>query len=685
MISAINSIGLGGVSRQSTNVKSQNGVSKNENSFQFSKLASNAIKSNGLNLARTIKFTGVLHGAFSDINLSMQTCKTKDSKGENVGSRANVNKLLHDFAGEFSMVNDAIKTTIHVGDKKEGNTSIPIYSRAQIKLLDINDKKDKQVLRFEMGVRKPSADITGEEVKNIGYSQLIKFDMTPINYRGEGTHEQAYVLNTKGNLMAVVEDGDNLLLTNSGSFSKKDDSEGSLKIDAMTQGSRFTPFEVQDVKVEKIDPKPSIGSGTQIVIGLENHRFVDETKASVKEFVDKVNSGEIVLPQFVEAKNAKDVQLIMLAGGFGSRAEYTNASSGAIFHDEPNGAQSTKGVFRTATGLTPMETTFITLHKAGLLDCSKGNLGIDKNIKFYLNRGKNRGNGEFSADLWNTMNEEKYNSALIFPNDSMSRMTESIKKANDLINSGDAAIAMIAKKVPYQKCIKNFGIIKYDPKTYEIEGFKEKPDTVPQEYMDKDGMCITNTFQFGVSKEAFKVLNMFENYFKDAEKESRDWSKQYIPILKALIDNPIDTISDIENIKQLLAKTLGNKPEDLPDKLIVEAKEILGSQKLYVIPTEEPWADCGSLNALYDTTVEIAKGNFKLEDFEMARAISCVNPKTGLIASSPEQKAEIEKKYDIQGKVMSVNKAIKVNKKDVEDIHVTYHDDPKEPEETTEK
>ena len=74
----------------------------------------------------------------------------------------------------------------------------------------------------------------------------------------------------------------------------------------------------------------------------------------------------------------------MLAGGFGSRAEYTNASSSAIFHDVEGGAQSTKGVFRTATGLTPMETTFVSLHNAGLLDCSPKNLGIGKNIKFYL-------------------------------------------------------------------------------------------------------------------------------------------------------------------------------------------------------------------------------------------------------------------------------------------------------------
>ena len=52
------------------------------NSFGFSSAASNALKLNGLNFARTIRFTGALQGAFQELNQSMVTCKTKDAKAK---------------------------------------------------------------------------------------------------------------------------------------------------------------------------------------------------------------------------------------------------------------------------------------------------------------------------------------------------------------------------------------------------------------------------------------------------------------------------------------------------------------------------------------------------------------------------------------------------------------------------
>ena len=107
-----------------------------------------------------------------------------------------------------------------------------------------------------------------------------------------------------------------------------------------------------------------------------------------------------------------------------------------------------------------METTLITLHKAGLLDCSKGKLEIGKNIKFYLNKGQNRGNGEFSADLYATMPRSGRKYAMMFPNDSMSRMTNAVIEANNKMQTGKAAIAMVAKKVKAEDCINTFGIMK---------------------------------------------------------------------------------------------------------------------------------------------------------------------------------------------------------------------------------
>ena len=641
----------------------------------YSKNYAQALKTNGINLSRTVAFTGALYGAFSELNSSMKTCKGLDEKGndkgEVVGSRANVNKLLHDYAGDFSQPDDAIKTTIKTSTTKlEDGTEVPVYARTQIKLISQND--DNQKLRFEMAVRKPTEKDVKLGDKTESLSQLVRVDMTPINYKADGVREQAYILNTKGNLMAVVEDGDDVLLTNAGKITKSNATPGELDVYATQYKNVFKPFTapVQDV-VERM-PLPSIGEGSEIVIGMENGRFVNEIKASIAEFVEKVNNEEIVLPQFVAAPNAKNTQLIMLAGGFGSRAEYTNASSSAIFHDVDGGTQSTKGVFRTATGLTPMETTLVTLHMAGLLDCSKGKLGIGKNIKFYLNEGQNRGNGEFSADLYASMPRDGRKAAIIFPNDSMSRMTNAVIQANELINSGKAAIAMIAKKVKAQDCIKTFGIMKYDPETKQILGFAEKPAVIPEGYADEDNMCVTNTFQFAVSDEAFEVLNMFEDYFvfKPGEKESRDWSKQYVPIIKTLTEE-----TDYEVIKKQLAKSLGNTPENIPDSIIAKAKATLGDQKIYAVPTSEPWADCGTLNQLFHTTMEIASGVFPLEDFERAHVLDCVDTKTGLVATSKDQKERIAKKYDIKGQVMVVPQAKKVDMDLVSKIPVTVHRD----------
>lgn len=649
------------------------------NQIGWSSAASNAIKANSLNMARTIKFTGAMAGAFEDLNQSMVTCKTKETDGEAVGSRANINKLIHDFAGDFSKPDDAIKTTIKIADAKipdekdaKKEKSVPVLARTQMKLLEAGE--DSQKLLFDMAVRDPNPKHVDKDGRPL-LLQQIKVAMTPINYKGEGTHEQAYVLNTKGKVMAVVEDGNDVLLANAGKLSKTNPSTGALEIIADETKNTYKPFVPKTQEVVDRKPMPSIGEGTEIVIGMENGRFTKEIIASIDEFISKIESEEIVLPQFVAAPNAKDMQLIMLAGGFGSRAEYTNASSSAIFHDVEGGAQSTKGVFRTATGLTPMETTFVTLHKAGLLDCSKGKIGIGKNIKFYLNKGQNRGNGEFSADLYEVMPMEGRKSAMIFPNDSMSRMTESVIEANKLIGSGKAAIAMIAKKVKAQDCVKTFGIMKYDPETKQILGFAEKPskdelDTIYKDFIDEDGMCVTNTFQFAVSDEAFQVLNMFDSYFifKPGTKESRDWSKQYIPIIKTLTEE-----TDFDVIRNKLAKSLGNTPNNIPDSLIAQAKAILGNQKMYVVPTSEPWADCGTLNQLYHTTMQIVSGDFQLEDFERAHALECVDTQTGLIASSKEQKERIANKYTIDGQVMVVPQARVVTDEEVADVPVTIH------------
>ena len=596
----------------------------------------------GINLAKTVSFGQSLSQAFKELNQQMSTCRdlSKGMKGESVGSRVHVSELVDKYYDDLPNDLDAIKTNIEVSSDPDKGT----VTEARTQL-----KKMPDGILYEMAVRKPRKT-TDPVDKKLPLTQLIRITQDP------KIPEHTYVLNTKGKLMAVVEDGNNVLLTNTGNFTKITDEEKRLSVNATQKGNVFRPF-IPDVQpVEKRVHTPSIGEGTEIVIGMEDGRFVPEIISSIKSFVDKVNNDEIILKQFVANPDAKNTQLAMLAGGFGSRAEYTNASSSGIFHGKQNGAQSTKGVFRTATGLTPMETTFISLHNAGLLDCSKGKLKIGDNIKFYLNQsGVNKGNGGFTVDLYNKMEREGRKSLTLFPNDSMSRMTEASRKMADIMNSGEAAIVMIAKEVKSDDAKGNFGIMKLGENN-EILEFAEKPKTIPEGY-EKDGKCLTNTFQFSVSKEAFGALAKLEPYFPAGKgKEPRDWSKTFVPILMSLTQK-----DDIEEITEDIAKVVDAKEGTIPAEAVEEAKALLGDQKIIAVPTDEPWADCGTLNALYHTTMQIASNDFPLEDFERKHVLDSINTQTGLVASTPEQKAEIESKYIIDGQVMVVPIAEKVD------------------------
>lgn len=702
MLSGISSVNFLSQNHRMYNVKNQKINSANAtNTIEFKGVDKNisanklvdAYKGyNNIHLASSVAFTGAgsLSGAFDKLNKSMVTCKDENSKGEQVGSRLDISKLS-EFKDDLPNFDDAIKTNMKIAETKIDGKKVVTDARCQIK------NNGGGNLRFEMVVRPPRYSSDLPHRTNV-IPQIIQFDFAPYgieldgenNRRLTGTPENAYVLNTKGKLMAVVEDGENVLLTNAGLIDKKSKKDGKLtinareyeiideygeKIDTKTlaertssagisnkkdagiasKKNRYTPFEIKNVPTVEKKSGGSQGGGTELIIGLENGRFVPEIIDSIQTFIHKINNDEIVLDEFKPAKDAQNIQLSMLAGGFGSRAEYTNASSSKIFHGKDKGSNLTKGCFRTATGLTPMETTFISLHKAGLLDCSKGNIGIGKNIKFYLNdSGTNGGNGGFTVDMYNTMERENRDSLLIMPNDAMSRIPNALSKVVDKMNSGKAAIVMVAKEVNKENARGSLGIMKINDKG-EIEAFAEKPKVFEEGYVDNNDNCFANTFQFAVSKEAFKALSILDEYLpaSDSGKEPRDWSKTFTPILMGLTQN--DTVEGAR------AQINGILREDTPDEVIQEAKDALKGQKIYAVKSNEPWADCGTLNSLYHTTMQIASGEFPLEDFERKHAIDCVNTQTGLVASSKEQKEAIEKKYDINGQVMVVPKAKPVN------------------------
>lgn len=627
---------------------------------------------NGINFAKTVSFEGSMHALFEELRTQLVTCKDMENGmlGEDVGSMISIKDWVNKLADDFASYDDSVKTTIPVAEEKgkEDGTTVILPARTQIKRQKYGDMLYEIILRDPVTVNteeyKKYREIPTEKV--LLPLQQIGIILSPKNaLNGRVTPEEVYILETKGKLMSVVEDGKDVLLTNAGSIDKRSMDEGRLSITAKQKGNEYVPFESkikpQEIRTREI--RDSIGKGTDVVIGLENGRFVGELIKSVEDFSKKIENGQVLLDPFVAKEGADKIQLAMLAGGYGSRAEYANASSSAIFHDKKDGAQSTKGVFQTATGLTPMETTFVTLHKAGLLDCSK--LKIGENIKFYLNKsGINRGNGGFTVELYEKMRREGRESLFILPNDSMSRLTNAANRAAELMNSGNAAIAMIAKEIKSEDAKGNFGIMKLGDNN-EILEFAEKPKNIPEGY-EKNGNCLTNTFQFAVSEEAFNALAEIEPHlYVGRGKEKRDWSKLYVPLIMMLTQE-----SDVYKIQKQIFELTGEKDKNtgemlskmVPIEVIEKAKNILAGQKVYAVPTDEPWADCGTLNALYHTTMQIASGDFPLEDFERAHVLECINPKTGFVASSKEQKERIEKKYNISGEVMAVEQAKPVNK-----------------------
>ena len=242
------------------------------------------------------------------------------------------------------------------------------------------------------------------------------------------------------------------------------------------------------------------------------------------------------------------------------------------------------------------------------------------------------------------------------PQDLVSLIVEKSVKMAEIMNSGDAAIAMIAKKVPAKVAAGTFGIMKLDENNQILE-FAEKPKTIPEGYADNDDMCLTNTFQFSVSKEAFEALDVLKDEFKALDgKESRDWSKFFVPVLMSLSQS-----KDEVEAREKLVQSLGQGCENIDLGLIAEAKDILGNQKIYAVPTDESWADVGSMGEMYKTMIDIAKDNFKLEPFERNNVLDSINTQTGLVATTKEDKEKTEAKYDIEGQVMVVPKAEKVD------------------------
>jgi hypothetical protein len=570
--------------------------------------------------------------------------KTCENYIEQVGEKTDVKSVLNNLKDEITYPKQSIEnaTTLTPQDKD---------GRA-IRAINLVTKDFDRAINYEIY----------SSQKPISKNDRLKYEESAQDIQIKLASDKEYpqdisIMNTKGKLLATMRDGNNVIMTNNGHVCARNGAPLHINAAQKNQPVAFNPFEpIQVSNVDEAGNFSSIGKGAELIIGLENGRFVKETIASIEEFQTKIRNGEVPLPQFNAADGAQDLQITMLAGGFGSRAEYTNVSSAGIFNAKTGARQSTKGVYRTPTGLTPMETTFVSLHLAGILDCSKENFGIGQNVKFYLNKSDiNRGNGGFTLDMYDKIATPQTKAEFIFPNDSISRMPVAIKAAAEKINDGSAAIALISKRVPAKEAQGTFGIMRLGENN-QILSFAEKPNPIPKGFTDNQDMCLTSTFQFAVSKESFEALKIVESDigFKNAlsGKETRDWSGQLVPIILVLT-----SAQTPQQMRDLLPVVTGKESnrflDNVSDETLMRAKAVLGEQKVCSIPTDEPWADVGQLDAMYDVTMQIAKGTFPLLPFEQRNVINSINTKTGLIAATPQQKAEIEEKYNAYGRVFA--------------------------------
>ena len=148
-----------------------------------------------------------------------------------------------------------------------------------------------------------------QQEKVLSPAQQMSIVLSPYNVpNNKITPEKPYILETKGKLMAIAEDGSDVLLTNAGYIDKKSTDEGRLTISAKQKGNKFIPFEVAPQPIREREVKPSIGAGTEIVIGMEDGRFVGELIKSIEDFSKKVESGQVLLDPFVQKEGADKVQ-----------------------------------------------------------------------------------------------------------------------------------------------------------------------------------------------------------------------------------------------------------------------------------------------------------------------------------------------------------------------------------------
>lgn len=687
-----------------------------------------------LRAVNNISFTSLPSFRNKELSHDLENLRTAVvSCGNQAGEKISVSGLLDTAASQNSVYSkhfergEGVHTAILLDTTKNDDGSTKENYWATTSVEKANGKDLGFIMNIKEGCAPNNLDLKGFLPSTIKY-QVIQ---TPDANRDIDT----YVLHTKGKTLAAVSDKDlgGVIMTNTGKIAKKqaDKDSSTLSVKAYNAKNSFQPFVVKPKEIDPVNNNKGTGGvGAGLVIAMQDERYVAETMKSIEEFQQRVENGEIDFGPFSAAEGAKDTKIIMLAGGYGSRAEYANAASDRILHadnpDMSDKAQTNKGIIQLPTGLNAMETTFKTLHEAGIIDCSKGKFKIGEKVEFYINKAGNKGNGGFTLDVYKKLKGTAKN-FIIVPNDAISRMTEATASLLKTATSGSAAMAMIAKMTDVKDAQGKLGIMAIDEKLENSETkaapileFAEKPKVVQDIYKvgEAKDKCLSNTFQFSVSEEAFEALDALEPFFPGkgtSGGESRDWSKCYTRIIKALTE-----IDDMSNLNKEVAEAMSqaievkpNKPKDgfkdeqdevaatsvakkseteareafcsnmkQDDKFnakLAELKEKLANQRLYAIPTSDSWIDAGNTNDLYHVLMQIASGDFILSNKERNRLLDCMEiveehePNTGnlvhkakgFVASTPELKKSIMEKYHVGGEVIAFENAKEVNANEI--------------------
>lgn len=433
----------------------------------------------------------------------------------------------------------------------------------------------------------------------------------------------------KGQVTLGLNDGKNLLIASDGKINAKDGS-----IMANMGKKDYKPL---TIKIPQIKESPKTGlalsemprnyKGKPLIIGVKRGIAVHEHIAKIEDFLNSKNVELKTPEKFFNMKQ----QPMILSGGAGSRfipgAELTKV-----------GTTTLKSLVNTPTGDSPIIDMMKNLHEGGIFDLRGAKL--EKDIKFVIEEARPGDNFNSTLSAYKAL-DKKEDGYCFFPNDAICNMPIGVKKLVEKHNEGNALVTMLLKEIPAEQCINKYGIVSMKNDT--VVDLVEKPKSLDSIGLKKGQKVTTSIFQFIVSDEAMKINDkLLKNGLRTKGGKKIAWSEDLFGTLATIANHK----------KPAEMKKACPALENVPDKILLECKDIAKNKTVKAVSSTEPWADTGDLGDLREVSEKIASGKLFLSKKVNAHVAKASDSK-GLIAQNEAQKNAVLKDYNIEGNVMS--------------------------------